>query len=152
MCFVVLISKPFRGSPHSSRLSYSPLSHLLPSIKCGHIHCISYLWEHLTRHTGTLVLGSHMSRWDLIRNWRRDKCLCITSPTPLSAIITSKWRDGEDQKEKMNKGGKSIVKCSFSSKVQFNSVQRYEMENKTTMENGVLSYSIIFSYYIRIFT
>lgn len=49
------------------------------------------------------------------------------------------------------KNEKGIVIFLFSSKVQFNSIQGYEIGEKNLMGNEVLSYPIIFSYYIKIF-
>lgn len=52
----------------------------------------------------------------------------------------------------MEKGRKGIVEFLFSSKMQFNSIQRYEIEKKKSlMGNKLLNYPVIFSYYINIF-
>lgn len=53
--------------------------------------------------------------------------------------------------KKMEKGRKGIVEFLFSSKMQFNSIQRYEIEKKSLMGNELLNYPIIFSYYINTF-
>ena len=73
-------------------LPTQPIFCNMPCVKGGHIEYISYVWEHLTRHTEPWCWEVHTSRWKVVKNWRRSKCSLITFPGPsLRYCILKQW-------------------------------------------------------------
>lgn len=94
-------------------LSTQPIVFKGPYIRCGHIYYIYYIWEHLTRHTRTLVLGSPCAQMGSNQELEERQVLMYHFSTSFSVLHSKIMEWGSHRGKKWKRVEKVLRNVHF---------------------------------------